>query len=157
MTKRARLKRVHGSLTKIRFAAAMGNVSVMFKVDQVVLDALEVEARAEQVTIADLLREAIRRDLRRRGKVKTAPTYDPKIVAAMQRLLSRDFAMASGWADLQKRIRQKGYTLRASGGGLAVFDPQTQKRMAKASHFGTSAQTLTRRFGAEFPVASAPE
>lgn len=148
--------RVHGNLTKSRFAVAMGKVSVMFKLDQTVLDALEVEARADRATIADILRDAIRRDLRRRNKAKTSPSYDPNVVAAMQRLLSRDFAMASGWEDLQDRIHQKGYALRASGGGLAVFDPATQKRMAKASHFGTSAHMLARRFGENYPEITVP-
>ncbi|MGR3815128.1 MAG: hypothetical protein ACU0AU_13610 [Cognatishimia activa] len=135
---------------------AMGKVSVMFKLDQTVLDALEAEARSDRSTIADILRDAIRRDLRRRAKVKSAPTYDPNVVAAMQRLLSRDFAMASGWQDLQDRIHEKGYALRASGGGLAVFDPTTQKRMAKASHFGTSAHMLARRFGEDYPEITVP-
>ena len=148
--------RVHGNLTKSRFAVAMGKVSVMFKLDQTVLDALEAEARSDRSTIADILRDAIRRDLRRRNKAKTSPTYDPNVVAAMQRLLSRDFAMASGWQDLQDRIHEKGYALRASGGGLAVFDPTTQKRMAKASHFGTSAHMLARRFGEEYPEIIVP-
>ncbi|WP_209355161.1 hypothetical protein [Cognatishimia activa] len=128
----------------------------MFKLDQTVLDALEAEARSDRSTIADILRDAIRRDLRRRTKGKSAPTYDPNVVAAMQRLLSRDFAMASGWQDLQDRIHEKGYALRASGGGLAVFDPTTQKRMAKASHFGTSAHMLARRFGEEYPEIIVP-
>ena len=50
----------------------MGKVSVMFKLDQTVLDALEAEARSDRSTIADILRDAIRRDLRRRSAIEPA-------------------------------------------------------------------------------------
>ena len=53
--------------------------------------------------------------------------------------------------DLQSRLAAKGYHLKASGGGLAVFDPKTHRRLAKASHFGTSTATLSRRFAAPVP------
>ena len=124
----------------------MDTVTVMLNLDNETLKALRNIAQREGCCLADLVRDAVRRDLLRRRKAGTKPKYDPRTVAAMREILAADFARAQNWPDLHQRVRRKGYELRKSGGGLAVFEPGTNRRLAKASHFGTSLATLRGRF-----------
>ena len=69
----------------------------------------------------------------------------------LRALLADDLAYAGGWSELQQRLKRKGYELRESGGGLALFSFPGGGKLAKASDLGYSYARLMRRFGAPFP------
>lgn len=69
----------------------------------------------------------------------------------MRALLAADLASASGWADLDRRLRARGYAFREAGGGLALHAHPGGERLCKASELGHSYGALMRRFGRPFP------
>ncbi|WP_239995022.1 CopG family transcriptional regulator [Rhodosalinus sediminis] len=56
--------------------------------------ALERPARAEDVSRGQVIRDAIRRDLKRRETAKTPVRADERLVAPLRALLAEDFAYA---------------------------------------------------------------
>lgn len=129
----------------------MSQVTVMLKVDDHVLKALEAVSRSDGCDVATVVREAIRRDLYRRSRAKKADRPDERLVAPLRALLADDLAHAKDWTDLADRLAAKGYALRESGAGLALFERDTDRRLAKASDLGASYGRLMRRFGAPMP------
>jgi len=129
----------------------MDRVRVSFEVDQTVLQALQHVAAGEAIAVGDLLRQAVDRDLYRRNRAKKAVQPDERLVAPLRALLANDLAYAADWADLQMRLRAKGYVLRESGGGLILARLPEGTRVAKASDLGYSYARLMRRFNALFP------
>jgi len=115
------------------------------------LAALSHIARQEGAEVADIVRDAIRRDLLRRTRAKKAVRPDERLVAPLRALLADDLAYARGWADLQHRLQGKGYALRESGGGLVLVRHPQGERVVKASDLGYSYTRLMRRFHAPFP------
>ncbi|MCB1390875.1 MAG: hypothetical protein H6898_17270 [Rhodobacter sp.] len=124
---------------------------VSLDLDAHTLAALQKIAAEEGCGAADLIREAIRRDLFRRSRAKTTERADERLVAPLRALLADDLAYASDWHDLQARLRRKGYALNESGGGLALFRFPEGQKLAKASDLGYSYARLMQRFGAPFP------
>lgn len=108
-------------------------------------------ADAEHSTIPRIMRDAIRRDLFRRTRAKKAVRPDEQLIAPLRALLAEDLAHATGWTDLQARLRRKGYELREAGAGLALIHLAGNRRVAKASDLGYSYSRLMRRFRAPFP------
>lgn len=108
-------------------------------------------AVSEDSDIPAVMRDAIRRDLFRRTRAKTAVRPDEQIIAPLRALLADDFAFATGWPDLQSRLGAKGYALREAGAGLALVRLPENRRIAKASDLGYSYSRLMRRFKAPFP------
>ncbi|MGB8813738.1 MAG: hypothetical protein WCC57_11175, partial [Paracoccaceae bacterium] len=80
--------------------------------------ALQHVAGQDDVTVGQIIRAAIARDLTRRQKAKTPVRVDERLVAPLRALLADDFAYSKNWADLQTRLRHKGYQLAEAGGGL---------------------------------------
>lgn len=113
--------------------------------------ALEKIAIEEDVTVGQIIRDALDRDLRRRAQAKTPVRADERLVAPLRALLADDFAFARGWADLQARLAAKGYRLAESGGGLILQSHATAERICKASELGYSYSALLRRFDTVFP------
>jgi Arc/MetJ-type ribon-helix-helix transcriptional regulator len=112
--------------------------------------ALDRIARAEDVSRGQVIRDAIRRDLKRRETAKTPVRADERLVAPLRPLLAEDFAYARDWADLQSRLAAKGYRLQEAGGGLALHALDGQ-RLCKGSELGYGYAHLVRTFGAPFP------
>ena len=112
--------------------------------------ALDRIARAEDVSRGQVIRDAIRRDLRRREKAKTPVRADERLVAPLRALLAEDFAYARDWSDLQSRLAAKGYRLQEAGGGLALHTLDG-RRLCKGSELGYGYAHLVRAFGAPFP------
>ncbi len=129
----------------------MSQITVMFKLDEVSLSALRQEAHKNKCDMASIMRDALSRELRRRHRAQTKKKTNPHEVAALRALLAEDFAKATSWNDLCNRVSSKGYNVRPSGGGLAVFHPTNDRRIAKASEFGTSYGHLVERFQCPFP------
>jgi Arc/MetJ-type ribon-helix-helix transcriptional regulator len=112
--------------------------------------ALDRIARAEDVSRGQVIRDAIRRDLKRREKAKTPVRADERLVAPLRALLAEDFAYARDWSDLQSRLAAKGYRLQEAGGGLALH-ALDGRRLCKGSELGYGYALLVRKFGAPLP------
>lgn len=98
--------------------------------------------------IRDLLAREIDRD--RRG-LRPPVRADERLLAPLRARLAGDLAEAKGWNDLQARLKEKGFELRAAGGGLALHRSLGGGRLCKASELGFSYSRLMQRFGAPFP------
>lgn len=111
--------------------------------------ALRQIAGDEDTSVGAVIRDAVKRDLYRRTRAKTARRADERLVAPLRALLADDLAYATGWDDLQARIARKGYQLREAGGGIALHDA-AGARVCKGSDLGYSYSRLMRRFDAPF-------
>ena len=93
-------------------------------------DALERIAAANDVSVGQIIRGAMSRDIQRRAG---------------------DLACAQSWEDLQTRLFAKGYRLAEAGDGLILQTRETGARLCKASEIGYSYSALLRRFDCVFP------
>ncbi len=121
------------------------------KLSSETLSALRVWARREDVTVGQIIRDAIARDLRRREKAKTPNRADERLVAPLRALLADDLAYSRNWPDLERRLADKGFEFREAGGGLALHRRADGARLCKASELGYAYRALMRRFAAPFP------
>jgi len=103
------------------------------------------------ITIGQLVRDLLSREVSRHNRAKPPVRADERLVAPLRARLAGDLAAAEGWADLDRRLRARGYVLRAAGGGLALHDWPDDRRICKASELGFSYSRLMRRFRAPFP------
>ena len=123
---------------------------ITLHLSDVTLSALEAAAVEDDVTVGQILRDVIERDLRRRAQAKTPVRADERLVAPLRALLADDFAFAQGWADLASRLSRKGFLLVESGGGL-LLRRSSGERLCKASELGYSYSRLLARFDTAFP------
>ncbi|MGJ8622712.1 MAG: ribbon-helix-helix protein, CopG family [Yoonia sp.] len=107
-------------------------------------------AGEEDTSVDQIVRDAIKKDLYRRSRAKTAQRADERRVAPLRALLADDLTYATGWDDLQARLQRKGYHLREAGGGVSLYDAHGA-RVCKGSDLGYSYSRLMRRFKAPFP------
>jgi hypothetical protein len=121
------------------------------RLDPSVWTVLERLASEDDVSVGQIIRDAINRDIRRRAEAKTPVRADERLVAPLRALLADDFAYAKGWGDLQGRLIKKGYRLAESGGGLILLAQDSGMRICKASELGYSYSALLRRFDTVFP------
>lgn len=129
----------------------MTDTTLQIRLDRATAAALHKIARDEGCTPEHVITEALRRDLFRRSRAKKAVRPDERLIAPLRALLADDFAYARDWADLQRRLRAKGFALREAGAGLALVQSGGGQRVAKASDLGYSYSRLMRRFRAPFP------
>ncbi|RBI77677.1 hypothetical protein DQW77_00435 [Roseovarius sp. TE539] len=108
-------------------------------------------ARERDITTGQLVRDLLSREVSRHNRAKPPVRADERLVAPLRARLAVDLAGAEGWTDLDRRLRARGYVLRAAGGGLALHDWPGDRRICKASELGFSYSRLMRRFGAPFP------
>ena len=108
-------------------------------------------ARARDVTLGQMIRNLLAREISRTGHARPPVRADERLVAPLRARLATDLADATGWEDLQQRLGHKGYALRAAGGGLALHCKHGDQRICKASELGFSYSRLMRRFCAPFP------
>jgi hypothetical protein len=109
--------------------------------------ALERCARDDDVTIGQIIRDAIDRELYRRSRAKKAVRPDERLIAPLRALLADDFAYARSWSDLASRLGTKGYRLVESGPGLVLVQARDGTRLCKASDLGYSHARLGQRLG----------
>ena len=121
------------------------------RLDPAVWSVLERIASDDDVSVGQIIRDAVNRDIRRRAEAKTPVRADERLVAPLRALLAGDFAYARNWGDLQSRLYDKGYRLAESGGGLILQARATGDRICKASELGYSYSALLRRFDCVFP------
>jgi len=129
----------------------MEQTEVTIRLSTTMIAALKHVAVQDDVSIGQLIRDAITRDLRRRSAAKTSVRADERLVAPLRALLAHDFAYARDWADLANRLKNKGFGLAESGGGLVLVDLVKGERLCKGSELGHSYSQLLRKFDAPFP------
>ena len=132
------------------FGKAPDMEPVFVKLPAVTLEALNRIARQEDVSVGQIIRDALNRDFRRREKAKKPVRADERLVAPLRALLADDFAYAVSWADLQNRLAGKGYCLREAGGGLCLHH-LNGGRICKGSELGYGYASLMRKFRKPFP------
>ncbi len=125
--------------------------SVTFKLPKDLIARLEKLAREEDVTIGQLLRLAIERDMRRRESFQSHPQIEQRLLAPVKTETERDFIEARGWAELKDRLAGKGYCLREAGGGLALHELISGRFICRSSEIGFGYPSLLRRYGTPFP------
>ncbi|MEP5731553.1 MAG: hypothetical protein ABJL67_19515 [Sulfitobacter sp.] len=108
-------------------------------------------ASGQDVTIGHLVRVLLAKEVERRLNPKTPMRADEGLLAALQALLARDMAEASGWSDLAARLKPQGYELRPAGGGISLHKSSCGTRVCKGSELGFSYRTLVERFRAAMP------
>ncbi len=96
-------------------------------------DAAAAIARERDITLGQLIRDLLAREVSRHTNAKPPIRADERIVAPLRARLARDLAFATGWVDLDSRLKTKGYVLRAAGGGLALHMWPDGRRICKAS------------------------
>jgi hypothetical protein len=103
-------------------------------------------------SIGQVMRMALDAEIKRAVKpAKAALRADEQHLAICRAKFAPDFAYATGWGDLMRRLFHKGAALREAGGGLAIYSTKGHLRICKASDVGASLSTLARRFNAPFP------
>ncbi|MGV6850505.1 MAG: hypothetical protein ACWA5A_19205 [Marinibacterium sp.] len=112
---------------------------------------LERMAQAADITPGQVVRDLIGREVTRRHRARPPVRADERLLAPLRARLASDLAEARDWQDLAGRLQQKGYVLRESGGGLALYSWPSGARVCKASELGFSYGRLMQRFRAPFP------
>lgn len=108
-------------------------------------------AAAQDITIGHLVRQLLKQEVERRlGETRCTQT-DARLLAALQVLLGRDMAAASGWDDLKARLRPHGYDLRPAGDGLRLHKTSCSTCICNLSELGFPYRTLVQRFRAGMP------
>ncbi|MEM6713263.1 MAG: hypothetical protein AAF590_13420 [Pseudomonadota bacterium] len=114
-------------------------------------DATHRLARERDVTVGQLVRDLLAKEISK-GKLARPPVRaEEQLVAPLRARLADDLAYARSWEELDLRLKAKGYKLVAAGGGLALHQRSTGRRMCKASELGFSYSKLASRIGAPFP------
>lgn len=108
-------------------------------------------AESRDISVGQLLRDLLSKEISRTLNAKPPVRVDERLVAPLRARLAPDLAHAANWDDLQTRLHKKGYVLRIAGGGLALHEYPSDRRICKASELGFSYSRLMRRFAAPFP------
>ena len=124
---------------------------VTLRIPRPMLHQVQGLAEEQDVSLGHLVRELLKKEIGRRLSAKTSNRTDERLVAALQALLARDMAEASGWSDLAQRLARHGYAIAPAGGGLVLVRRPCGTRVCKASELGFAYRTLVRRFGMGMP------
>lgn len=108
-------------------------------------------ASDRDISVGQLIRDVLSREIARARNAKPPVRADERLVAPLRARLAPDLAEAQNWNDLHQRLQAQGYDLRVAGGGLALHELATSRRLCKASELGFSYSRLMRRFGAPHP------
>ena len=125
--------------------------SVTLKLPRDLLSGAQRVATARDVTIGHMVRQLLKREVDRQLSAKKSEATDERLLAALQALLARDMAQATGWDDLASRLRPHGYDLRPASGGVVLYKTSCGTRVCKGSEIGFSYSTLVKRFGCHMP------
>jgi hypothetical protein len=125
--------------------------SVCFKIPGDVLARLEQIAGDDDVSVGQVVRLAIDRELQRRDGFACHPRAAEHLLAPIRARVRAVFIEAEGWRDLRARLIERGYSLREAGGGLALHDAITGRFLCRTSELGFGYPTLMRQFSSPFP------
>lgn len=129
----------------------MDGTGITFQVNATLLDAARRMARDADISVGQLMRDLLAKEVSRRLNAKPPVRADEQLVAPLRARLALDLAGSSTWDDLQTRLKALGFVLREAGGGLALHDWPADRRLCKASELGFSYSRLMQRFAAPFP------
>lgn len=122
------------------------NVSVELPPD--LLRAVHDLATEKEDTVSRVLQDLLVDHLAtKKGAKPRVPPVNEKLVFALQKLLFRDMAEASSWADLDRRMRKHGYYLKIAWGGLSLHTCTSGHKVCHTHLLGFSYGTFLRRFG----------
>ena len=125
--------------------------TVTLKLPRQLLSEAGSVAAAQDVTIGHLVRHLLAKEVERRLNPKTSNRADEGLLAALQALLAKDMAEATGWDDLAERLARHGYELRPAGGGIVLHKKSCGTRVCKGSELGFAYRTLVQRFQTGMP------
>ncbi|MEM7732529.1 MAG: hypothetical protein AAF280_07065 [Pseudomonadota bacterium] len=114
-------------------------------------DATHRIARERDISVGQLVRDLLSREISTAKRARPSVRTEERLIAPLRARLAGDLAQARTWEDLSHRLKGKGYCLVAAGGGLALHDRETGRRVCKASELGFSYSKLAMRIGAPFP------
>ncbi len=141
---------VNADLTRVVDCVAMAkDILVSLRLKDDLLVALARAARADSCSPAEFMRRALNQVL-----VGRVPPRKPRDIGV--RDAARD---ATGWTDLQSRLRALGFMLRAQHGAVVLHGWPRDRPLIRAEAAGIDCAALTLRFGAPFPgfAGSAPD
>ena len=125
--------------------------TVTFKLHPETIRAARELAGERDISVGQLIRDVLAREISKVRDARPSVRADERLVAPLRARLAGDLAYATGWDDLDTRLKEKGYVLRAAGGGLALHSWPENQRQCKASELGFSHARLMQRFGHPFP------
>lgn len=112
-------------------------------------DALSLVAKSEDATLGEIIRDAVRRDLRRRSVIQAADNQERRAFDPLRKLLQPDFERAQNWQHLQSRLMDKGYRL-LKGRGDVMIHRASGELICRLSDIGQNQVALARRFQSPF-------
>ncbi len=105
-------------------------------------------AKARDLSVGQIVRDALAAELRRaKRRARTRAKTREAEIAPIRADLAIDLADARDWPDLRARFAAKGFALKPSGSGLAVYRVVGDKRVCAASDLGPGYGALVDRFG----------
>lgn len=125
--------------------------SVTLKLPRELLSGAQRVATAREVTIGHMVRQLLKREVDRQLSSKDSGVVGEGLISAVQALLARDMADASGWDDMAERLRPHGYALGPCDGGVALIKSSCGTRVCRGSELGFSYANLVKRFGSQMP------
>lgn len=123
---------------------------VSLKVSSEMADAIALIARSEDATTAEVIRDAIRRDLSARSRIATPDMSRSRRFGPLRALLRDDLDDSCDWRDLAERLGAKGYQLIEDGEALFLHR-LSGERVCSAADLGTSFDRLNAQFRASQP------
>jgi len=129
----------------------MSMQTVTLKLPDVMLQAAQKLAIQNDVTVGQIVRDLLVREMHNTNRAKTSGRTDEELLASLQMLLASDMGAATSWDDLERCLQAHGYDLRPAGGGLTLHRTSNGERLCKASELGFAYGALVRRFGEAMP------
>jgi hypothetical protein len=115
-------------------------VKVTVDLPEMMLRALSALARAEDVAVGQLARDAITLDLRLRAKPKRDDRTDAALAALLCALLAKDLAGSTSWRDLHYGLTQHGFAMRPASEGLVLCAWDSGQKAVQGIRFGPFTQ-----------------
>ncbi|MEM7596961.1 MAG: hypothetical protein AAF382_04630 [Pseudomonadota bacterium] len=114
-------------------------------------DAARRLARERDVTVSQLLRDLVTREIDMSRRIKSAQSSENRSIEGLKSRLLSDFLQSTTWTDLKARLKKRGFCLVASGGGLALHDRETGRRICNTAQLGFEYSKLVKKMRARFP------
>ena len=118
---------------------------VSLRISSEMAEAIALIARSEDATSAEVIRDAIRRDLSARCRLPGPSMSRGRRFAPLRALLRDDLNDAYDWRDLAERLGSKGYRLIEDGEALFLHR-LSGERVCSATDLGTSFERLNAQF-----------
>ena len=119
--------------------------TVTLKLPTKLLSEAQVLATTRGISIAEMLRQYLDAETSAFGR---KPDQGWAITAAH---LAPIFEAAKDWEALQKRLLERGYTLRAMGTGLALYTARDGKHFCNTATVGFRYRKLVKKYNSPMP------